>query len=98
MNKKIEDNKDIKTTKSVTEKKVEPIKAEKSSVKVSSFKKKKKVKRNITTQLFPLQTKAGMLSHGLLQVLKALKVLENQHLMLLKLQPMMLVVKRMSKA
>ena len=49
MNKKIEDNKDIKTTKSVTEKKVEPIKAEKSSVKVSSFKKKKKVKRNITT-------------------------------------------------
>src|SRR6056300_1804574 len=40
MNKKVEDNKDIKT---------EPVKTEKSSGKVSTFKKKKKVKRNITS-------------------------------------------------
>ena len=40
MNKKVEDNKDIKT---------EPVKAEKVSGKVSTFKKKKKVKRNITS-------------------------------------------------
>jgi hypothetical protein len=40
MNKKIEDNKDIKT---------EPVKTEKPSGKVSTFKKKKKVKRNITS-------------------------------------------------
>ena len=40
MNKKVEDNKDIKT---------ESVKAEKVSGKVSTFKKKKKVKRNITS-------------------------------------------------
>jgi len=52
MNKKIEDNKEIKTTKNdpaKVEKKVESKKATKSSTKVSSFKKKKKVKRNITS-------------------------------------------------
>ena len=43
MDKKIEVKKDIKATKA------EPIKKDKPSAKVSSFKKKKKVKRNITT-------------------------------------------------
>jgi hypothetical protein len=43
MNKKIEDNKNK------TELKKEPIKAQKSSSKESQFKKKKKVKRNITS-------------------------------------------------
>ena len=50
MDKKKEDNKDTKTTKNDTskiEKKVVAIKTEKTSAKVSSFKKKKKVKRNI---------------------------------------------------
>ena len=50
MNKKIEDKKEVKTTKVDTaenKKKVEAVKTKKPTAKVSSFKKKKKIKRNI---------------------------------------------------
>jgi len=47
MNKKVEDKKDIKTSK--TEKKAKPAVVAKPTTKTSSFKKKKKIKKNITT-------------------------------------------------
>ena len=47
MNKKVEDKKDIKTSK--TEKKAKPAVVAKPTTKTSSFKKKKKIKKNITS-------------------------------------------------
>ena len=95
MNKKTEDNKVTKTAKTdltKIEKKAESKKAAKSSVKISSFKKKKKIKRNITSgvayvystfnnTIISIADESGNVIAGLQPELRDLKDLENLHLM-----------------